>query len=72
MKILFDQGTPVPLRGHLREHTVVTAYEQGWANLLNGQLLNVAQQAGYDLLITRVYLDLSHNFPGSDTNTKVV
>lgn len=52
MKILFDQGTPVPLRGHLREHTVVTAYEQGWANLLNGQLLNVAQQAGYDLLIT--------------------
>ena len=52
MKILFDQGTPVPLRRYLREHTVTTAYEQDWANLLNGQLLDVAQQAGYDLLIT--------------------
>lgn len=52
MKILFDQGTPVPLRRHLKEHTVATAYEQGWSELLNGQLLKAAEQAGYDLLIT--------------------
>ena len=52
MKILFDQGTPVPLRRQLLEHTVTTAYEQDWSNLHNGQLLEVAQQAGYDLLIT--------------------
>ena len=29
MKILFDQGTPVPLRKALAEHLVETAYEQG-------------------------------------------
>ena len=52
MKILFDQGTPVPLRRHLHGHTVTTAYEQGWSNLVNGQLLDAAEQAGYNLLIT--------------------
>lgn len=40
MKILFDQGTPVPLRRHLPEHTVATAYEQGWSNIANGELLS--------------------------------
>lgn len=52
MKILFDQGMPAPLRRHLSEHTVTTAYEQGWSNLLNGQLLVAVEQAGYDLLLT--------------------
>ena len=28
MKILFDQGTPVPLRDALVGHTVETAYER--------------------------------------------
>lgn len=52
MKILFDQGTPVPLRRHLPEHTVATAYEQGWSNLANGELLNAAERDGFELLIT--------------------
>ncbi len=52
MKILFDQGVPVPLRRHLLGHTVTTAYEQGWSNLTNGKLLEAAEQAGYELLIT--------------------
>ncbi|HEX9921650.1 MAG TPA: DUF5615 family PIN-like protein [Anaerolineae bacterium] len=52
MKILFDQGTPVPLRRHLPGHTVTTAYEQGWSSLSNGQLLDAAEKAGYHLLIT--------------------
>jgi predicted nuclease of predicted toxin-antitoxin system len=52
MKILFDQGTPVPLRRSLQEHEVTTAYEAGWSNLSNGNLLNAAEQAGYHLLIT--------------------
>lgn len=30
MRILFDQGTPVPLRQYLTEHSVTTAYEEGW------------------------------------------
>ncbi|WP_420641136.1 hypothetical protein [Candidatus Leptofilum sp.] len=52
MKILFDQGTPVPLRRHLIEHTVVTAYEQGWSKLSNGDLLQAAEEAGFQLFIT--------------------
>jgi hypothetical protein len=52
MRILFDQGTPVPLRAHLAEHTVETAYERGWAKVKNSQLLKAAEEAGYDLLIT--------------------
>ena len=52
MKILLDQGTPVPLRLHLVGHKVATAYELGWANLHNSQLLEAAEEAGYDLLVT--------------------
>ena len=52
MKILFDQGTPAPLRRHLAEHTVDTAFELGWSNLRNGELLDNAEASGYQLLIT--------------------
>lgn len=39
MRILFDEGTPAPLRHALTAHTVETASEKGWANLSNGDLL---------------------------------
>jgi hypothetical protein len=52
MKILFDQGTPVPLRAHLVDHTVDTVYELGWADFQNSELLRVTEEAGYDLLAT--------------------
>ena len=52
MKVLFDQGTPVPLRRSLPGHAVATAFELGWATLRNGDLLNRAEAEGYDLLIT--------------------
>ena len=52
MKILFDQGTPVPLRDHLTEHSVATAFELGWSTLSNGELLDRAEEDGYELLIT--------------------
>jgi len=52
MKILFDQGTPVPLRNHLPGHTVETAYERGWGGLSNGELLARAEAEGFDALVT--------------------
>jgi hypothetical protein len=52
MLILFDQGTPVAIRHSLPEHTVKTAREQGWSTLLNGELLRVAEEAGFDALLT--------------------
>ena len=51
MKILFDQGTPAPLRRDLTGHTVTTAFEKGWSNLANGDLLQ-AVEAEFDLLVT--------------------
>ena len=52
MKILFDQGTPRPLRHSLAEHSVDTASERGWSDLDNGDLLQAVENEGYDLLIT--------------------
>ena len=51
MKILFDQGTPAPLRHALAGHAVSTAYELGWASLTNGDLLDAAEQ-NFDVLVT--------------------
>jgi hypothetical protein len=52
MLILFDQGTPLPLRAFLIEHTVKTAAEQGWSTLANGKLLDAAEAAGFEVLVT--------------------
>jgi predicted nuclease of predicted toxin-antitoxin system len=52
MKILFDQGTPVPLRRHLPRHDVATAAEMDWSQLTNGELLAAAREAGFEVLVT--------------------
>lgn len=52
MRVLFDQGTPVPLRQFLSGHSVSTAYELGWATLKNGELLRSAEERGFEVLVT--------------------
>jgi hypothetical protein len=52
MRILFDQGTPLPLRKYLTDHSVVSAYEMGWSSLENGDLLAAAESEGFNVLIT--------------------
>src|SRR5262249_55204760 len=52
MRILFDQGTPVPIRPFLKGHSVAVAAEEGWDTLRNGELLSAAEKAGFDLLLT--------------------
>ena len=52
MKVLFDQGTPAPLRRALIDHTVETAYERGWSVLQNGELIATAEAAGFEVLVT--------------------
>lgn len=52
MRVLFDQGTPVPLRRHLHPHVIDTAHEKGWSMLRNGELLREAEASGYEALIT--------------------
>lgn len=52
MRILFDQGTPVPLRRHLTQHEVATAFELGWAELTDAELLEAAEDGGFEVLVT--------------------
>lgn len=52
MFVLFDQGTPVPIRPFLKEHTVQTTAQRGWDKLKNGELLKAAEDAGFDVLVT--------------------
>jgi hypothetical protein len=52
MRILFDQATPVPIRSYLQGHLVRTAAQQGWSKLRNGDLLNAAEQAAFDIFLT--------------------
>ncbi|NVO04936.1 MAG: hypothetical protein HXX19_02780 [Rhodoferax sp.] len=52
MRVLFDQGTPVPLRQVLSGHSVATAYELGWSTLKNGDLLRSAEENGFEVLVT--------------------
>lgn len=52
MRVLFDQGTPVPIRKALAGHIVKTAREQGWSTLSNGDLLRAAERAAFNVLLT--------------------
>lgn len=52
MRVLFDQGTPVPIRHHLSGHDVNLSVDQGWDRLGNGELLVAAEKAGFDVLLT--------------------
>jgi hypothetical protein len=52
VRVLFDQGTPVPLRQALTDHSVSTAHELGWATLKNGELLRSAEEQGFEVLVT--------------------
>jgi hypothetical protein len=52
MLVLFDHGTPRGLARALQGHTVKEARAQGWDTLSNGDLLNAAEIAGFDVLLT--------------------
>jgi hypothetical protein len=50
--VLFDQGTPAPLRQFLSKHKVETAYERGWSTLKNGELLLAAEAGAFAVFVT--------------------
>jgi hypothetical protein len=52
MFVLFDQGTPVPIRRFLKEHKVQTTAQRGWEELKNGELLKAAEEAGFEVFLT--------------------
>jgi hypothetical protein len=52
MRVLFDHGTPAPLRQHLTGHSASKARDEGWNELSNGDLLNAAETASFEVLVT--------------------
>ena len=51
-RVLLDHCVPRPIRSHLTGCTVSTAAEMGWSQFKNGELLDAAEKAGHEVLIT--------------------
>ena len=52
MRVLFDNGTPRGLASALATHTVEEARAHGWDTLHNGDLLDAAEAAGFEIFVT--------------------
>ena len=52
MRVLFDNGTPKPIAASLTGHEVTYARKIGWHELGNGELIQQAEQAGFEVLLS--------------------
>jgi predicted nuclease of predicted toxin-antitoxin system len=52
MRILFDNNTPRGLARFLTGHSVEEARMREWDQLANGELIAVAEQAGFEVMVT--------------------
>jgi hypothetical protein len=69
MLVLFDNGTPRTLARYLIDHhTVTEARARGWDELGNGELLTVAEAAGFEVLVTT---DRNIRYQQNLTNRKI-
>ena len=68
MRILFDKGTSRPLHRRLFGHEVETSVERGWDTLANGKLLDRAEEAGFEVLLTT---DQSIRYQQNMTNRRI-
>ena len=68
MRILFDHGTPSGIADALVGHAVAEAIDCGWDQISNGDLLTLAEAAGFDLLLTT---DKNLRYQQNLTNRKI-
>ncbi|HUY59595.1 MAG TPA: hypothetical protein VMV16_07790 [Solirubrobacteraceae bacterium] len=52
MRVLFDNGTPRGVAAALTDHVVEEARTHGWDTLQNGDLLDAAEAAGFEVFVT--------------------
>ncbi len=52
MRVLFDNGVPRGVAAGLGTHVVEEARARGWDTLRNGELLDAAEAAGFDVFVT--------------------
>jgi len=50
--LLLDESAPAGLCGILTGFNVRTAPEMGWAGVSNGRLLDLAERAGFEIMVT--------------------
>lgn len=52
MRVLLDEQLPRQLAPLLVGHEVQTVHQMGWAGLKNGELLQLAEAAGFEVFLT--------------------
>jgi hypothetical protein len=52
MRVLFDNGIRRGVAAALSDHVVEEARSRGWDALTNGQLLDAAEAAGFEVFVT--------------------
>jgi hypothetical protein len=53
MLVLFDNNTPRTLARYLiAHHTITEAHARGWGEMENGDLLDAAEAAGFEVFVT--------------------
>jgi hypothetical protein len=51
MRILLDECVPLQVRSAFPGHEVTTAQRMGWAGFGNGDLLSLAEHAGFEVFV---------------------
>lgn len=51
-RVLLDRNCPAGLKRALAHHTVRTTDDEGWSTLVNGDLLDAAEKAAFDVMVT--------------------
>lgn len=51
-RLLLDENVPRQLARELSGHETSTVRAEGWAGIVNGELLRRAEAAGFDVLVT--------------------
>ena len=51
-KLLLDECIPRKLKDHLSGYECITVPEAGWAGKRNGELLSLAEQAGFQVFVS--------------------
>jgi len=52
VRILLDECVPRRFKSYLPSHQCVTVPDAGWAGKKNGELLSLAEQAGFEVFVT--------------------
>jgi hypothetical protein len=55
MRVLVDNGTPRGVGAALTDHIVEEAAHHGWNTLRNGEQLDAAEAAGFDVFVTTLH-----------------